>query len=145
MRLASATRYGINKSKSVAWLNGARHARNLMRDEPEPHQPARANQVDASFHAGGQDPVQELLVLLELEYHTLLRRLSSHLGSADIAAEALHEVYLKLRSEPSIGELRSPVSYLYRMAINLAKDRGRKDWRTVQIDDAVLEALPDSS
>jgi RNA polymerase sigma-70 factor (ECF subfamily) len=93
----------------------------------------------------GQSPVQHLLALLEIEYTTLLTRLSAHLRSPEAAAEALHDVYVKLRAEPSIGELHSPRSYLYRMAINLAKNRSRSGWRTVNMDDAALHEIPDGA
>jgi len=116
-----------------------------MIDDSEPLQPSEAGEFDASFQATSQSPVEQLLALLEIEYATLLARLSVHLHSPEAAAEALHDVYVKLRAEPSISDLHSPRSYLYRMAVNLAKNKSRRDWRTVNMDDAELSEFPDSA
>jgi RNA polymerase sigma factor (sigma-70 family) len=116
-----------------------------MIEDSEPLRPPQAGKLDASFQVSGQSPVQHLLALLEIEYTTLLTRLSAHLRSPEAAAEALHDVYVKLRAEPSIGELHSPRSYLYRMAINLAKNRSRTGWRTVNMDDAALHEILDGA
>lgn len=116
-----------------------------MIDEPEPAQPAQPNAFDASVRTSSQSPAEQLLSLLEAEYPALLTRLTGHLRSAEAAAEALHDVYVKLRASPSVGELRSPRSYLYRMAINLAKNRRRSDWRTVNMDEWELSNIPDSA
>ncbi|MBS89672.1 MULTISPECIES: RNA polymerase sigma factor [unclassified Sphingobium] len=116
-----------------------------MIDDSEPLKPPPANEFDASLHESGQSPVQQLLALLEIEYATLLARLSAHFRSPEAAAEALHDVYVKLRADPSIGDLHSPRSYLYRMAVNLAKNRSRSDWRTVHKDDAELSEFPDGA
>lgn len=98
-----------------------------MIDDTEPTQPARASEFDGSFQENGESPAEQLLDLLETEYATLLARLSAHLRSPETAAEALHDVYVKLRAAPVIGDLRSPRSYLYRMAINRAKNLGRHE------------------
>lgn len=116
-----------------------------MIDDSEPSQPAQASELDASFQATSQSPVQQLLALLEIEYEPLLTRLSAHLRSPEAAADALHDVYVKLRAEPSIGDLYNPLAYLYRMAVNLAKNRSRSDRHTVNIDDAGLSEFPDSA
>jgi len=116
-----------------------------MIEDSEPLRPPQAGKLDASSQVSGQSPVQHLLAHLEIEYTTLLTRLSAHLRSPEAAAEALHDVYVKLRAEPSIGELHSPRSYLYRMAINLAKNRSRTGWRTVNMDDAALHEIPDGA
>src|SRR3546814_5308305 len=71
----------------------------------------------------GQSPVDQLLALLETEYVVLLTRLSAHVRSPDVAAEIIHDVYVKLRSEPAISEIHTPRAYLYRMAVNFAKNR----------------------
>jgi len=116
-----------------------------MIDDSEPPQSAQTSEFDASIQANSQRSVEQLLALLEIEYETLLARLSAHLRSPEAAAEALHDVYLKLRAEPSIGDIHRPRSYLHRMAVNLAKNRGRSDWRTVNMDDAELSEFPDSA
>lgn len=116
-----------------------------MTDKSEPSPPARASQIDASFRTTSQSAVEELLALIEIEYEPLLTRLSAHLRSAEAAADALHDVYVKLRAGPSIGVLHNPRAYLYRMAVNSAKNRIRSDLRTVNIDDAGLPALSDDA
>ncbi|PZU64017.1 RNA polymerase sigma factor [Sphingobium sp.] len=116
-----------------------------MTDDSEPSPPAPASEIDASFQATNQSRAQQLLALLENDYDALLARLSAHLSSPEAAADALHDVYVKLRAEPFIGELRNPPAYLYRMAVNLAKNRSRSDWHTVNMDDARLSEFPDSA
>ena len=116
-----------------------------MTDETESSRPQQASEFDASLETDSEGPAHRLLALLESEYDSLLRRLSAHLRSPEAAAEALHDVYVKLRSEPSIGDLRSPRSYLYRMAVNLAINRRRSEWRTVNLDVAELSEFPDST
>lgn len=116
-----------------------------MIDDSESPQSAQANEFGASIQATSQSPVEQLLDVLEIEYEALLARLSAHLRSSEVAAEALHDVYLKLRAEPFIGDLHRPHSYLYRMAVNLAKNRRRNDWRMVTMDDAELSEFPDSA
>src|SRR3546814_1213694 len=90
-------------------------------------------------------PVDQLLALLETEYVVLLTRLSAHVRSPDVAAEIIHDVYVKLRSEPAISEIHSPRAYLYRMAVNFAKNRNRSDWRAVNMGDEELLEIPDDA
>jgi len=116
-----------------------------MIDDSEPLQPAQASEFDASFQATNQSPVEQLLALLEIEYGALQMRLSAHLRSSEAAAEALHDVYVKLRADPSIGDLHNPRFYLYRMAINLAKNSRRSDWRAINMEDAGLLDIPDNA
>ncbi|QJU58405.1 RNA polymerase sigma factor [Sphingomonas sp. AP4-R1] len=116
-----------------------------MMDSPEPIKPSTAKVSDASTETTGDAPVQQLLALLEIDYDTLRMRLSAHLRSPEAADEALHDVYVKLRANPSIGELHNPRSYLYRMAINLAKNSERSGWRTANTEDASLIDIPDSA
>lgn len=116
-----------------------------MIDDSEPLQPVPASEFDASFRATGKNPVEQLLALLEIEYGTLLLRLSTHLRSSEAAAEALHDVYVKLRADPSIGDLHNPRFYLYRMAVNLAKNRRRSDRRAINMEDAGLLDIPDNA
>lgn len=84
-----------------------------------------------------------LLDTLEREYVLLLTQLSARLRSPDIAADALHDAYVKLRSRPPISDLRQPTAYLYRMAINLASNSRRKDVRSISTAMAEFEGLPD--
>src|SRR3546814_452045 len=92
-----------------------------MVENTEPLPAERASEDSASISSIGQSPVDQLLALLETEYVVLLTRLSAHVRSPDVAAEIIHDVYVKLRSEPAISEIHSPRAYLYRMAVNFAK------------------------
>jgi RNA polymerase sigma-70 factor (ECF subfamily) len=111
--------------------------------EPLPQEPA--SEDSASISGIGQSPVDQLLALLETEYVVLLTRLSAHVRSPDIAAEIIHDVYVKLRSEPAISEIHSPRAYLYTMAVNFAKNRNRGDWRAVNMGDEELLEIPDDA
>jgi RNA polymerase sigma factor (sigma-70 family) len=89
--------------------------------------------------------LDRLRTLLETEYDLLLVRLSGALRSPDAATEALHDAYLKLESGPVIGEVRNPLSYLYRMAINLAKNRRRHEMLFTPADAAAVVDLTDDA
>lgn len=71
--------------------------------------------------------LNHLLHIFGSEYDAIHRRLSGALRSGDAASEALHDTYLKLESGPRISKVREPARYLYRMAINLAKNRQRHE------------------
>jgi DNA-directed RNA polymerase specialized sigma24 family protein len=53
----------------------------------------------------------------------LRTRLTRRLGSANIASDAMHEVWLKLARVESIGAIRSPSNYLFGIALNAARDQ----------------------
>lgn len=88
---------------------------------------------------------QKLLALLESEYDRLLERLVRALRSPDAASEALHDVYLKLGSDAEIGDVRHPVPYLYRMAINLAKNRRRHETFLKAVPTERIDEIPDQA
>src|SRR3546814_1628866 len=77
-----------------------------MVENTEPLPPERASEDSASISGIGQSPVDQLLALLETEYVVLLTRLSAHVRSPDVAAEIIHDVYVK-RSEEHTSELKS--------------------------------------
>src|ERR1700679_3769978 len=60
--------------------------------------------------------------LLE-NYDDLIRKLTRRLGSSDFAYEALHETFLRLDRVTDVEPVRSPADYIFRTAINIAKDR----------------------
>jgi RNA polymerase sigma factor (sigma-70 family) len=62
-------------------------------------------------------------------YEDLKLKLTRHLGSADLADDALHETWLRLQRGGDIAEVRSPDTYLMRIAINIARDRMRAEKR----------------
>ena len=95
---------------------------------------------DVSAHS-----VATLLATLEQDYAILLARLSAQLLSPEFSADALQDTYIKLRSLPSVSDLRQPHAYLYRMALNLALNSKRKDTRAVPAEEFGLETLPDNA
>jgi RNA polymerase sigma-70 factor (ECF subfamily) len=86
------------------------------------------------------DDVQlSLRQLFVAGYEDLKRRLTRRLGSADTAAEALHETYLRLDGIEGGEAVRNPAGLLYRMALNTAMDGYRADARWLRRTE--LEAL----
>ena len=76
------------------------------------------------------------------DYHGLRERLARRYGSMDFACELLHEAWLKLERVQAGGSamaVRNPRAYLYRVAINLAADRGRSE--RARVTTAELDAL----
>lgn len=56
-------------------------------------------------------------------YDGLMRQLTRRLGSADLAAEALQDTYLRLHRPGSIEPVANPSAYLFRVALNAAATR----------------------
>lgn len=84
--------------------------------------------------------------LLLDNYNDLIRRLTSRLGSRDLAQDALQETFLRVERTTEIGELKNPYTYLIRIALNIATDRRRVERRrltTSEVD--VLLTLPDQT
>lgn len=78
-------------------------------------------------------------------YDDLKRRLTVHLGSADLAGEALQETWLRLESSKEGAEpVQYPLSYLMRMATNAALDRMRAEKRFLSGEE-VEQVLSDLS
>jgi len=82
---------------------------------------------------------------LYLEFGPMVyRRCLSVLKDRDTAYDALQEVFLRLMdSFGAIERMRSPVSYLYRMATNASLDLLRKDPGAATRGLALVEDLPD--
>jgi RNA polymerase sigma-70 factor (ECF subfamily) len=74
-------------------------------------------------------------------YAALIKQLTRRLGSTDFAHEALHETFLRLERTPEATLVRSPADYVFRTAINVAKDRQRsQEYRgAISEIDAVLD------
>lgn len=90
--------------------------------------------------------VLSLRDFLVRRYDDLKRRLTLHLGSADLAGEALQETWLRLESGKESNEsVQYPLSYLMRMATNSALDRLRSEKRFLSGDevDQILSTLSD--
>jgi RNA polymerase sigma-70 factor (ECF subfamily) len=62
-------------------------------------------------------------------YDELKVRLTQRLGSADLATEVLQDTWLRLSHREPIGPVRDPVSYLFRMVLNVVQDRKRSEKR----------------
>jgi RNA polymerase sigma-70 factor (ECF subfamily) len=78
-------------------------------------------------------------------YDVLLARLAHGLRSQDVAADALHDAYLKLERGSGIGEIRNPIAYLYRMAVNLARNSRRREAIYAPLDAATVDGHPDEA
>ncbi|NVO17641.1 MAG: RNA polymerase sigma factor [Rhodoplanes sp.] len=77
----------------------------------------------------GEAPWGLLRDLLVERYTSIRQRLSSRLGSSDLAAEALHETWLRLSRGVGSGPVERPESYLFRIALNVAADLRKVDGR----------------
>jgi RNA polymerase sigma factor (sigma-70 family) len=86
-----------------------------------------------------------LLNLLVARYADLKRRLTRRLGSADLAAEALQDTFLRVKCA-EVGDIRSPHAYLFRVAVNVAADRRNVESRSLIVSetDALLNLVDDT-
>jgi RNA polymerase sigma-70 factor (ECF subfamily) len=62
-------------------------------------------------------------------YDDLKARLTRRLGSADLAGDALQDTWLRLARAETVGAMRSPTSYLFRIVLNVAQDNRRAEKR----------------
>jgi RNA polymerase sigma-70 factor (ECF subfamily) len=74
-------------------------------------------------------------------YDGLVRKLTRRLGSSDSAHEALHETFLRLDRITDAVPIRSPADYLFRAAINVAKDRQKAE--NYRVSRAEIDTLLD--
>lgn len=73
--------------------------------------------------------LQALRQLLVLGYDQLKARLTQRLGSSELAGEAVQDTWLRLHHASSVGPVRNPANYLFRIALNVARDRLATDRR----------------
>jgi RNA polymerase sigma factor (sigma-70 family) len=73
--------------------------------------------------------------LLVSRYDELRRRLARRLGSAELAAETLHETWLRLNRAGTLGAVERPESYLFRIALNVAADRRQLEARRLALSE----------
>lgn len=111
-------------------------------DSEAPSNEGGRESQDEPFRTASTDA---LLAVLEIDYPLLLQRLTGRLGSREAAVEALHDTYIKLRSGPDIARIRSPRAYLYRMCLNLSRNRRRNEARIVPFANAAFLDLPDAA
>jgi RNA polymerase sigma-70 factor, ECF subfamily len=74
-------------------------------------------------------------------YDNLIQHLTRCLGSSESAYEALHETFLRLERVSSTIEVHSPADYIFRTAVNIAKNNKKAQSRRVSA--AEVEALID--
>lgn len=74
-------------------------------------------------------------------YGGLVRKLTRRLGSSDFAHEALHETFLRLDRVTDAVPVRCPADYIFRTAVNIAKDRQKA--RTYRVSASEIDALLD--
>src|SRR5262249_4257014 len=67
--------------------------------------------------------------LLLSRYEDFRARLTRHLGSSELAGEALQDTWLRLERGEGIATIHSHEAYLFRIAVNLARDRQRGEDR----------------
>ncbi len=66
---------------------------------------------------------------LLMRYQVFKKRLTHYLGSADLAGDALQDTWLRLERGGDLSTIRSPDTYLFSMAVNIARDRMRSENR----------------
>jgi RNA polymerase sigma-70 factor (ECF subfamily) len=78
-------------------------------------------------------------------YDGLIKKLTRRLGSSDFAHDALHETFLRLDRVTDAVQVRSPTDYIFRTAINIAKDRQKaQNYRVSASEiDALLDVCDD--
>ena len=72
-------------------------------------------------------------------YDGLIKKLTRSLGSADFAYEVLHETFLRLDRMTDTVTVHSPADYIFRIAVNIAKDRRKA--QNYRISTADVDAL----
>jgi RNA polymerase sigma-70 factor, ECF subfamily len=81
---------------------------------------------------------------LSADYEGLIKRLSRCLGSSDLAREALHETFLRVDRVSEAVTVHRPADYLFRIAINVARDRRKSDRRLLGAAEiAAIMDIPD--
>jgi RNA polymerase sigma factor (sigma-70 family) len=62
-------------------------------------------------------------------YDELKARLTQRLGSSELAGDAMQDTWLRLEHIEAVGVVRNPTNYLFRIALNIARDRLSADRR----------------
>ena len=71
-------------------------------------------------------------------YDEFVRRLTRRLGSADLAREVIHETYLRFERVGDMEPVRNPDGYIYRTAINIAKNKSVIERRYINASETEL-------
>lgn len=74
-------------------------------------------------------------------YDDFAKRLTRHLGSVDLAYDALQETFLRLDQARDISGIARPKQYIFRVAVNIARDfwKAQKYRVTPAEVDAILD------
>lgn len=86
-----------------------------------------------------------LLNYLTKCYASLSQNLTGLLGNSDLASDALHDTWVRLKSKDDYGTVENPKAYLTRMSVNIALDAHRRQKRILTGEDvaAVLDEAAD--
>lgn len=82
-----------------------------------------------------EDAYPSLIDYLSKHYATIKLRVARLLGSSELADDALHDAWLRLKTKEAEGPVQSPSGYLVRMAVNLAIDVKRRHGRSVSMEE----------
>jgi len=94
--------------------------------------------VEAGEHDGA--PLHDYLAC---HYEQLVNKLRGYLGCPDLAADSLHDAWVKLAEMRTDVRVRDPKAYVFRVACNIAADRLRRE-RHAGVDEiGAIEDLPD--
>ncbi|MEJ1962038.1 MAG: sigma-70 family RNA polymerase sigma factor [Gammaproteobacteria bacterium] len=106
-----------------------------------------SHSVKASDERAGRTPRERFLDALYRQYASpLLRFISRQNIGTEEAREIVQESYCRLHQVPQVEALESPRGYLYRTAINLARDskrQRRREFHVVDAGDASVPAVAD--
>lgn len=81
------------------------------------------------------DPgLQALKQALVAGYEQLKARLTQRLGSPELAAEAVQDTWLRLHRLDAVRAVQNPRSYLFRIALNVARDRVAHEKRYMPLE-----------
>lgn len=94
------------------------------------------------------DDARELREFIVANYDTLLRRVTQYAGCAQLAADSLHDIWVRLADKGCGSEpILSAEAYIYRMACNRAIDLARSEriHQGMGFDDILLDGLADAA
>ncbi|UZE50494.1 sigma-70 family RNA polymerase sigma factor [Rhodopseudomonas sp. P2A-2r] len=86
------------------------------------------------------NPLVAIRSLFVERYDNLKARVAKRLGSFDLAGDAMQDAWLRLAGADAASSVHNPDSYLYRVVLNVAEDRRRRERRhrhAVEIDAAM--------
>jgi len=73
--------------------------------------------------------VSSLPAVIEFHYHELRAYVARQLGSSMLAADIVHDAYMRVRRLSALLTVRNPRAYLFRTAANLIVDYRRQEQR----------------